>query len=146
MAPWLTSVLWQWSQDLGVSFQATQMETEAYFYRLDDQEYDMFIFGWIADYPDPQDFLELLFHSDSVNNYGGYSNSEVDLLLEQAAVEQDDGLRLDLYRQAEQLIISDAACVPLWFDMQYLLVKPYVKGYTLNPLGVPWLANVWLEK
>jgi len=146
MASWLTSVLWQWSQDLGVSLEVTQLETEAYFYRLDDQEYDMFVFGWIADYPDPQDFLELLFHSDSVNNYGGYSNAEVDLLLEQAAVEQDDDVRLDLYRQAEQIIISDAACIPLWFDMQYLLVKPYVKGYTLNPLGVPWLANVSLEK
>lgn len=142
---WLTSILWQWKQGLQVEIEVKQLESEAYFYQLDEEKDEMFFFGWVADYPDPQNFLEVLFHSDTVNNKGKYSDSEVDSLLEQAAVEQDSSTRFELYQEAEQLIVSDAACVPLWFGRSYVLVKPYVKGYTLSPLGIPLLANVSVE-
>jgi len=77
---------------------------------------------------------------------GQYSNPEVDSLLEQAAIEQDSNKRLDLYKQAEDKMVSDAACLPLWFGKNYVLVKPYVKGYSLSPLGIPLLANVSVNK
>ena len=105
----------------------------------------MFYMGWIADYPHPQDFLDVLFHSGADNNYGGYSNPEVDALLEEAGVEQDRQLSLALYQQAEQKLVEDAACLPLWFGQNYTLVKPYVKGYDLNPLGIPMLNTVSIE-
>ncbi len=146
VASWLTAILWGWNQDLDVPCEVVQLESEAYFYRLDEELGDMFLFGWVADYPDPQNFLEVLFHSDSVNNYANYSNPQVDALLEQAAVEQDTSTRFDLYRQAEQLIVSDGACIPLWFGINYVLIKPHVKGYTLNPLGIPLLAQVSVEE
>ena len=60
--------------------------------------------------------------------------------------EQDSEARFELYGQAEQLIVSDAACVPLWFGKNYLLVKPYVQGYSLNALGIPELANVSVQR
>lgn len=142
---WLTSILWQWKQELEVEIEVRQLESEAYLYRLDEEMDEMFFFGWVADYPDPQNFLEVLFHSQTVNNKGEYSNPDVDSLLEQAAVEQDSNTRFELYQEAEQLIISDAACVPLWFGRNYILVKPYVNGYTLSPLGIPVLANVSVE-
>ncbi len=142
---WLTAILYQWEQNLGVEVEVRQLESDAYYYRLDEEKDEAFFFGWVADYPDPQNFLEILFHSQSVNNKGEYSNAEVDNLLEQAAVEQDSSIRFRLYQQAEQKIVSDAACLPLWFGRNYVLVKPYVKGYTLSPLGIPWLTNVSIE-
>ena len=145
LASWLTSILWQWNQDLEAQIEVRQLESEAYISRLGEERDEMFLFGWVADYPDPQNFLEVLFRSDTVNNYGEYSNPEVDLLLQQAAIEQDSDIRFELYQQAEQLIVSDAACIPLWFGMNYVLVKPYVKGYVLSPLGIPLLANVSIE-
>jgi oligopeptide transport system substrate-binding protein len=143
---WLTSILWQWEQNLGAEIEIEQLESEAYSYRLDEEMEDMFFFGWVADYPDPQDFADVLFRSGILNNYGGYSNHEVDTLLDQAAAEQDSEARFELYRQAEQLIVSDAACVPLWFGKNYVLVKPYVTGYSLNALGIPQLADVSVQR
>ena len=105
----------------------------------------MFYMGWVADYPHPQDFLEILFRSGVDNNYGEYSNPEVDALLEEAGLEQDKELSLALYQQAEQKLVADAACLPLWFGQNYVLVKPFVKGYNLNPFGFPMLNKVSIE-
>lgn len=52
---------------------------------------------------------------------------------------------LGLYRQAEQLMVDDAACIPLAFGRNYVLIKPYVKGYELNPLGFAMLNEVSIE-
>ena len=105
----------------------------------------MFDMGWIADYPHPQDFLDILFHSGADNNYGEYSSPEMDALLERAGVEPDSKLSLALYQQAEQKLVEDAACLPLWFGQNYILVKPYVKGYNLNPMGFTMLNRVSVE-
>jgi ABC-type transport system substrate-binding protein len=49
-----------------------------------------------------------------------------------------------MYQQAEQEVVNEAPCLPLWFGTNYILVKPYVKNYGLNPLGVPDLSKVYL--
>ena len=102
----------------------------------------MFYMGWVADYPHPQDFLEVLFYSGAENNYSEYSNPEVDALLKMAGMEPESELSLALYQQAEQKLVEDAACLPLWFGKNYTLVKPYVKGYHLDPLGLAMLNKV----
>lgn len=142
----ITAILYQWQLNLGVQIQIRQLESDVYYYRLDEEKDEAFFFGWIADYADPQNFLDILFRTGTANNMGQYSNPEVDSLLDQAAIEQDSNTRLDLYRQAEEKIVSDAACLPLWFGKNYVLVKPYVTGYTLSPLGIPLLANVSVNK
>jgi ABC-type oligopeptide transport system substrate-binding subunit len=93
--------------------------------------------GWIADYPDPQNFLEVLFHSKSSQNHGGYNNPEVDATLDQARKAQDPAEREALYQKAEQMILEDAAWVPLYFGVENWLVKPYVQGFQLPPLKKP---------
>jgi len=123
-----------------------QLEPERYLYHLDEELDEMYFSGWIADYPHPQDFLDILFRSGAENNYGGYSNPEVDALLDRANVEPDREAGLALYQQAEQKLVSDAACLPLWFGQNYVLVKPYVNGYELTPLGLPLLSWVSLEE
>jgi oligopeptide transport system substrate-binding protein len=141
----LEAIMYQWQQDLGVEIEVRQLDSSAYIYRLEEEKDNIFHFGWVADYPDPQNLLEVLFHSQSKNNIGGYSNEELDDLLEQAAIEQDEGARFALYQEAEQLIIDEAACVPLWFGKNYILVKLYVQGYTLSTQGIPMLSNVSVE-
>ena len=96
------------------------MEPEYFFYHLMEEKDEMFDIGWIADYPHPQDFLDILFHSGGDNNWGEYSNPEVDALLERAAVEPDTGKSLELYQQIEQKLVADAACLPLWFGRNYV--------------------------
>jgi oligopeptide transport system substrate-binding protein len=136
------ALVYQWRENLGVEVTVRQLEPEAFLYHLDEERDEMFYTGWIADYPHPQDFLEILFGSGSENNYGGYSNPDFDALLEAAAAETDYELSLALYQQAEQMLVEDAACLPLCFGVNYVLVKPYVIGYQLNLLGFAMLNEV----
>lgn len=139
----LTAVCYQWKENLGVEVEIRQLDPDGYFDRLSEEKDDIFFFGWSADYPDPQDFLDVLFRSGSVNNAGGYVDAAYDELLNRAAVEPDEGARANLYRQAEvKLVAEDAACLPLWFGKSYILVKSHVAGYAISPLGIPMLTNV----
>ena len=138
----LEVIIYEWRNNLGVEVKVRQLEPERFMYHLMEEKDEMFDMGWIADYPHPQDFLDILFHSGTENNYGEYSNTEVDALLERANVEPDNEVSLGLYQQAEQLLVEDAACLPLWFGKNYVLAKPYVSGYKLNLLGIAILNTV----
>ncbi len=141
----LEAIINEWRQNLGVEVTVRQLEPQRFFYHLKQEKDEMFYIGWVADYPHPQDFLDILFHTGTDSNFGEYSNSGVDTLLERAGIEPDNNLSLKLYQQAEQLLVEDAACLPLWFGKNYVLVKPYIKGYKLNPLGFAMLNNVSVE-
>ena len=141
----LEAIISEWRNNLGVEVKVRQLEPERFLYHLRQEKDEMFYAGWIADYPHPQDFLDVLFHSGAENNYGEYSNPEIDTLLEMAGVEPDSNLSLALYQQAEQKLVEDAACLPLWFGKNHILVKPYVKGYNLSPQGLAMLHTVSIE-
>jgi len=141
---YLGAIIQEWRQNLGVEVSVRQLEPEDFLYHLKQERDEMFMLGWVADYPDPHNFLDNLFYTGSENNIFGYSNPELNNLLKQAAIEQDSVARLDMYQQAEQKVIDEAPCLPLWFGANYILVKPYVQGYRLNPLGVADLSNVYV--
>ena len=143
----LEVIIEMWKQVLGVEVEIQQVEWATYLEDLDNQVFQAFAgLGWSADYPDPQDFLDILFHTDSSINHGAYSNSQVDKILEDARVEQDVLKRVQLYRQAEEMIVDDAAWVPLWFTGdRYVLIKPYVKDYFMVPMIIPKLHRVRIE-
>jgi oligopeptide transport system substrate-binding protein len=145
-ANYLQAVIYQWRENLGVDIQIRTLEPQRYYYALKQEKDELYDMGWIADYPHQQDFLEVLFRTGSEINYGGYSSSQFDNLLEQAAVETNTAKSLKLYQQAEQVLIDDTACIPLWFGRNYTLVKPYVKGYQPSPLGFVMLNLVSIER
>jgi oligopeptide transport system substrate-binding protein len=129
------AVVYQWQQNLGVQVKVRQLETEYYYYNTKGEIDQLFDTGWSADYPHPQDFLDILFHSGSDYNYGGYSNPAADALIDQANLAADRNQSFALYQQAEQKIVDDAAAIPISFSTTYFLVKPYVKNLTVNALG-----------
>jgi ABC-type transport system substrate-binding protein len=93
--------------------------------------------GWIADYPDPEDFIGKLFASDSALNYTKYSNPEVDDLIKQAEEEPDQETRYELYAEAEQIILDDAGVIPIFWPVDHTLIKPCVVGYPAVPMQIP---------
>ena len=143
----LEVIIEMWKQLLGVEVEIQQVEWATYLQDLDDKKFQAYAgLGWEANYPDPQDFLDVLFHTESNINHGTYSNPEVDSILEDARVEQDVVRRTALYIRAEELIINDGAWVPLWFTGdQYALIKPHVRGYELTPMIVPKLKQIRIE-
>ena len=145
ISPVLEAVVTQWRENLGVEVTVRVLDPDYYVYNLKEEKDEMFDMGWIADYPHPEDFLGVLFRTGAENNFGEYSNPAVDALIDQAAVEADSAASLELYRQAEQMLVDDAAILPLYFAKNYVLVQPYVMGYEVNPLGFAWLNLVSLQ-
>ncbi len=140
-------ILEMWKQNLGIEVLVQQTEFATYLQDLNKRRFQMFQIGWIADYPDPENFLDILFHSESSNNHTGFSSAEADRLLEQARVEPDQAARYELYRQAEEVIMAEAPWVPLWYSgEQYVLLKPNVKNYHLSQLIIPLLRYVELTE
>ncbi|HUI27158.1 MAG TPA: ABC transporter substrate-binding protein [Candidatus Kryptonia bacterium] len=106
----------------------------------------MFQLGWEADFPDPSNFLEVLFHSKNrgSNNDTFYSNAVVDGVLDRAAVTIDARARLELLRRAERLIMADSPWVPLYHPVAYQVVSPRVRDFRLHPLRPARVEEVWL--
>ena len=139
-------MLRSWQETLGVDVEIQQTEWATFLQDLHKRRFQMFAIGWSADYPDPQDFLDILFHSESTNNWGAYSNREVDSLLEKARVEPDQISRFQQYNRIEQLIVDDAPWVPLWHSTERkVLIKPQVKDYFLVPMTIPKLRHVYFS-
>jgi peptide/nickel transport system substrate-binding protein/oligopeptide transport system substrate-binding protein len=107
----------------------------------------MYRMSWFADFPDPDNFLFTLFHPQSANNYANYSNPVVNHLLAQARGEGDYLQRMQLYRQAEALIMVDAPVVNLVYYTFETLFQPYVQGVELNALGERYMSmkKIWLD-
>lgn len=142
----LEAIVNEWRVNLGVEVTVRQLEPEEFLYDLSEVKDEMYYTGWIADYSHPQNFLEVLFATGADNNHGEYSDILVDALLETAASETDPEKALELYGLVERLLVADAACIPFWFGQAYVLVKPYVEGFRISPLGLPDLSGVTLNK
>ncbi len=143
--PATAAIIEMWRQNLGVDVQIEQAETATYFQNINEGRYQMFVLAWIMDYPDPEDILNIHFDSQSPNNNTFYKNAQVDTLLRQALTEQDQQRRIDLYRQAQQLILNDVPWLPLFFDEYHVLIKPYVQNYVVPSSIVPSLRYITLS-
>jgi ABC-type transport system substrate-binding protein len=137
------------NQNLGVKISIQQTDWATFIGQLNDPNsnpYQIFDIGWIGDYADPENFLNVLFRSGSTQNWSAYSNPEVDKLLDQAGLEKDTATRFKLYQQVEQKILADQPVIPLTYSRQYWLTKSYVKGVFYPPMIVPRLKYISISK
>lgn len=144
-SPAVQAVVERFREDLGVAIEIEQAPWDLFNAELDAGRYQGWFLGWSADYADPQDFLDVLFHGDSPLNASGYAEPEVDALLEAARVEPDPDARLDAYHRAERRILTDSPWLPLYHGVETWLVSPDVRGFVLPPVIVPRLARVWRD-
>jgi peptide/nickel transport system substrate-binding protein/oligopeptide transport system substrate-binding protein len=105
--------------------------------------YQMWIIGWIADYPDPQDWLSLQFMSNPAdptitngNNISDVHDTNLDKLLQQADVERDPAKRMSLYNQAEQMVVNEVPWIPYEQAKAFWRMRPWVRGFGVNPIGM----------
>ena len=137
-----------WRQNLGIEIEIQQVEWATYIQDLHRGRLQAWSgLSWQADYPDPQTFIDVLFRSNSAINYGGYANSQVDEYVVAAQTEQDATKRVEFYNDAEQIVVSEAAWLPLWWGVDSkALVKPWVQDYQFSSLTIPKFKDVWLDK
>ena len=144
--PGTSAIIEMWRQNLGVEVEIQQAEAATFYQDIDQGRYQLFTLGWIMDYPDADDLLNFFFDSASPNNNTAYSNPDVDALLRAALTETDPQTRIDLYRQAEEIILDEVPMFPLFFDQFHALIKPYVKGYLIPASIVPRLRFISLDE
>ncbi len=112
-------------------------------------ETDLYLKDWYADYPDAENFLYPLLHSENRGaggNVSFYSNARYDSIVSAARRELDDGRRIALYRQADSLAFADAPMVYLVFYNELFAVQPWIKGFEVPVIfnGQRW-TDVTIE-
>jgi oligopeptide transport system substrate-binding protein len=113
--------------------------------RLSRRDLPALVLTWVADYPDPENTLATLLRTGSPDNFGNYSNPEFDRLVDEAAVEQDQERRAQLYLDAQQIALDDVAVIPLYHGKSYTVIQPWVQGLEVTEIGILSLENVWIE-
>ena len=135
-----------WKKYLGVDIHIENIEPNFFYDGLYSGRHGQLLTsGWCADYPDPENFADVLFHSGAEQNFGGYSNPELDKLLEAARVERDVSKRIGMYQQAERIIVNDAPALFTVHYLDYTLVKPYIKGFVPTPIDISLERYMWIE-
>jgi len=126
-----------WKTNLGINVTLQNMEWASFLDFRRTSGMQIARAGWVADYMDPQNFLELLI-SNTGNNDGQYSNADYDRLLRQAASMPGGAARNAIMRQAEDIAITqDQALIPLyWYVSQNMIDLTKWDGWYSNPLDI----------
>lgn len=132
-------------RDLGVNVAVVDQPWPEFSKCLSGRGLPGFVLTWVADYPDPENMLASLLRTGSPDNYIGYSNPAFDRLVDEANAEMDVELRRELYLRAQQIAIDDAVIIPLYHEMSFTLVQPWVRGLVVTEIGVLALEDVWIE-
>ncbi len=122
-----------WKKELGVTVKVEYLDPLKFSEAAVKEDGHITLGSWCADYPDPQNFLDILYRSTSEFNYAGYNNPEVDALLDQANAAGDPTQRLELYSQVEKILLEDAANVPVDYTVYNVLVQPRLAGFQPHP-------------
>jgi oligopeptide transport system substrate-binding protein len=93
----------------------------------------MFILGWCADYPHPQNWLSVYWMTGAFGERIGYSNKDLDALMKKADSTVDEKAAMDLYAQAQKMLTDGAPVAFMWNNVTTFMVKPWVKGYNVTP-------------
>lgn len=120
----------QWMQ-IGVKAEMKNAEWNTFLNFLRTKEYSVARSAWIADYPDPNTFLDM-FVTDGENNQTGWSNKDYDRLIDQAKTETEAGKRMQILHDAEVVLMDRLPILPIYSYVSLNMVNPKVKGFTVN--------------
>ena len=106
-----------------------------------------FVYGWEADFPDPENFLGTLLARSQwgSNNDSFYYNPGFETVLHEASHEADLKQRYALYGQAEKIVIADAPWVFLYYPVTYVIRQPWVHDYVINPMRPTRFERIWIS-
>ena len=121
-------------ENLGINVELKNEEWKTYLAKVKTDPPSLFRFGWLADYPDPDNFMNLM-TSYSENNRTRWGDPRYDRLIEQAAGETDRDKRREIYRQANQIMLTEGVpVIPVLTSVAHLLVADRVEGFPVNAM------------
>jgi ABC-type transport system substrate-binding protein len=130
----------QWLESLGIEITWQEIEWARFPHRMSKQTPHMWMVGYWADYPDPDDYLRVLWWLPP-----GWQNEAYHRLVEDARRAMDQGQRTKLYQQADRILVEEAPVLPLCYARFHMLVKPWVRKYLTSPLRWWFWKDVIIE-
>jgi oligopeptide transport system substrate-binding protein len=124
----IAETIQQMWRSVGIVAELRGLEWGVYLDSTHNLDYDVSRAGWIADYSDPNTFLDM-FMSGNANNQTGWSNTRYDELMRQAASQGDPPKRMALLAEAEALLLDEQPILPIYFYVSKNLVHLRVKGF-----------------
>lgn len=121
----------------GVNVQVQNIPFKSRLARVSAGNFDVVLTGWTADFADPISFLQLM-AKDNSQNYGKWSNTKFDNLLNKSSNTSNANERLNYLVQADQILLEDQGVTPLYYGNQAWLVRPSIKNVIYNGAGSPY--------
>jgi ABC-type transport system substrate-binding protein len=126
-------------QEAGIRVQIRELEFATYLSAYKQESAQCWYGGWFQDFPDPSNFLEVLFSSKNITpkdslNSTRYANPEVDRLLEHGRRMPLDDARLALYREVQRKVMADAPWAPLYYEVEAHAHQRNVTGAEPHPV------------
>ena len=129
--------------DLGITLTINKMEWSSFTPARRAGEYDVARNGWVMDYNDPSNMVEL-FCTDNGNNDGKYSNPDFDAAIEGSKV-ADAAEHFAQLHKAEDILMEDMGCIPVAYYNDFWLQSPALKGTWHSPYGYWYLQYGYIE-
>lgn len=121
-------------KELGITVNVDVVEWASFTPLRRAGDYEISRNGWVFDYNDPSNILEL-FMTDNGNNDGKYSSAKYDEVIQKAAAEADAKTRSTYLHQAEDILMEDAACIPIAYYNEFYLQSSKITGSWHSPYG-----------
>ncbi|HEY0979192.1 MAG TPA: ABC transporter substrate-binding protein [Flavobacteriales bacterium] len=140
-------------EQLGVAVTLSVLPARQHYARIEAGGAALWRGGWIADHPDPANFLSMLYGQYAVTdtslpsgfNTTRYKDPVFDPLYTEAGITTGVRERMDLLAAAEERLMQDLPVIPLYHERSVRLMQPYVRDLFLNPMELLDLTRVWFD-
>jgi len=127
----------QWMEILGIDIAWEVMDFPRFIQGVDREAVNMIQTVWMPDYPDPDSVLR----ASPIRRRAHWQNRVFERLVEEARRAQDQSERLQLYAQADRMMVEDeVVLIPLTYMWSHILIKPWVRRFPASAI------NEWLWK
>ena len=130
--------------ELGITVNINKVEWASFTPLRRAGDYDASRNGWVMDYNDPSNMLEL-FTTSNGNNDGKYSSADFDAAVEASKV-ADKSVHFQKLHEAEDILMNDYACIPVAYYNDFWLQSPSLKGTWHSPYGYWYLQYGYVEE
>jgi oligopeptide transport system substrate-binding protein len=134
-------LLAEWTANLGIEIELDCLDGGAFLKRLATETPELWLRAWIADYPDPDNFLRVGFPRGDT----GWRNDAYYRLVDEARRVTDQNERAEMYQQADSILIQEAALMSYAYGRCHLLVKPWVRRHPVSATQSWFWKDVVIE-
>jgi oligopeptide transport system substrate-binding protein len=125
-----------WKQTLGVKVKLRNEEWKVYLNSRTQRQFQLIRAGWIGDFNDASNFLDLFRSDVGTMNPSVWKNSDFDALMQQAEKESDTKKRADYMQQAERILLADMPLIPIYYYTTQHLLSSKIKGWKDNVMDI----------